>query len=398
MLLLENTIRDYAWGEIDGISAVVGSHPSGGPEAELWVGTHPGAPSVVVGDPEGRTLAEVIAADPERWLGPELAAAGATALPFLLKVLAIGAPLSLQAHPSAEQAQAGFAREEAAGIPVGATERNYRDAGSKPEALVALDITWALCGFRKPLEAANLLAGLAIEAFDPLVAVLAEVREDSVRTVVEWLLRLDEQSRTSVAEAVASAVARVRGDDLDDPRVWVRRLTEVYPGDPTAIAPLLLKVVRLDPGDAIHLPAGNLHAYLQGTGVEIMAASDNVLRGGLTPKHVDVDELLSVVDFGSGVTPKPNNTDRSDGISTYDADEEAFALAVTYPAGATVQVTPTGPSLLLATHGAVTVSGPSGAVVLEGGRAAFVAPHSGAYGVSGPGRLWWATTGAGLPR
>lgn len=399
MLLLRNTIQPYAWGAVDGIASIVGSEPTGGTEAELWVGTHPAAPSLVVDDPEGRTLAEVIAADPARWLGPELADAGHTALPFLLKVLAIGRPLSLQAHPSAAQARAGFDREEAAGVPVDAPERNYRDASPKPEALIALSSTWALCGFRKPLEAANLLAGLGVEAFDPLIAVLAEVTEGSVRTVVEWLLRLDDRSRAGVAEAVAQAVSRVRGDDLDDPRVWVRRLVDAFPGDPTAVAPLLLKVVRIDPGDGIHLPAGNLHAYLEGSGIEIMSASDNVLRGGLTSKHVDVDELLSILHFDSGVTPKPDNIDRADGISTYDADEESFALATIPPTGATVDVTPTGPSIFLATGGPVSLAGPDGSVeVLDGGVAAFVAPGTGTYRVSGPGRLWWGTTGAGLPR
>ena len=138
MLLLENPIRAYAWGAPDGLAALVGAHPSGGPEAELWVGTHPGAPSVVSGgEHDGRTLAEVIAADPTRWLGSDLAAAGHTALPFLLKILAIGQPLSLQAHPSTEQAEAGFAREEAARIPIDAAERSYKDASPKPEALVA---------------------------------------------------------------------------------------------------------------------------------------------------------------------------------------------------------------------------------------------------------------------
>lgn len=399
MLLLSNPIQPYSWGPVDGLAPLLGSEPTGDHEAELWVGTHPRGPSIVSGgEHDGRTLADVVAEAPARWLGPELAAQGHTALPFLLKVLAIGQPLSLQAHPSAEQARAGFAREEAAGVAVDATERNYRDPNPKPEALVALEPTWALCGFRAPVEAANLLAGLGLEAFDPLVEALASGGQDGLRTVLGWLLRLDGGARTSIADGVASAVSRLRSDDLEDPRVWVRRLVDAFPGDPTAVAPLLLKIVHLGPGDAIHLPAGNLHAYLSGSGVEIMAASDNVLRGGLTPKHIDVDELLATLHFDTSRTPRPRTTERDDAITTYDAGEEAFALAVVEPRGVGTDVVPTGPSLLLATGGSVTVTGPGGELLLDHGRAAFVAPGSGPCTVRGPGRLWWATTGAGLPR
>jgi mannose-6-phosphate isomerase len=399
MLLLENPIRDYAWGATDGVANLVGAKPSGGPEAELWVGTHPAAPSVVaVGEHAGTTLGEVIAGDPERWLGAELAAGGHTALPFLLKVLAIGRPLSLQAHPSAEQAQAGFAREEAAGLPVDAVERNYKDASPKPEALVALTPTWALCGFRTPIEAANLFAGLGIAAFDPLVEALATGGDDGLRTVLGWLLRLDGSERRSVADEVAAAVDGVRGDDLGDPRTWVRRLVRTFPGDPTAVAPLLLNVLHLDVGDAVHLPAGNLHAYLDGAGIEIMAASDNVLRGGLTPKHIDVDELLAVLRFEPGVPAAPASTGLPGGITTYDAGEEAFAVALVDAGAGAIEVTPTAPTLVLATGGAVTLTDADESVAIDHGGAAFLPPSAEPVAVSGPGRAWWATTGAGLPR
>lgn len=397
MFLLENPVRTYAWGAPDGLASLVGTAPSGGPEAELWVGTHPGAPSMIRGgEHDGRTLAEVIAGDPARWLGADLAAAGHTALPYLLKVLAIGRPLSLQAHPSADQAAAGFAREEALGTPVDAAERSYRDASAKPEALVALTPTWALCGFRPSIEAANLLAGLGVESFDPLIEALASGGTDGLRTVLGWLLRLEGSSRAATADAVAASVSRLKGDDLDDPRVWVRRLVHAFPGDPTAVAPLLLNVVHLDPGEAVHLPAGNLHAYLEGAGVEIMAASDNVLRGGLTPKHIDVDELLAVLRFEPGVPTTPEVSARGQ-ATVYDASEEAFSLAVIDPASGPVDIEPTAPSLLLATGGSIEIRG-ADRVVVDGGAAVFVAPNSGTYQVAGSGRLWWATTGDGLSR
>ena len=399
MLLLENPIRAYAWGAPDGLASLVGTLPSGGPEAELWVGTHPAAPSIVAaGEHQGRTLADVVAAEPARWLGAGLAGAGHTALPFLLKVLAIGQPLSLQAHPSSQQAEDGFAREEAAGVPLDATERNYKDASPKPEALIALSPTWALCGFRSPLEAANLLAGLGIAAFDPLVEALASGGDDGLRTVLGWFLRLEGSDREQAAESVTGAVARLRGDDLHDPRSWVQRLVRAFPGDPTAMAPLLLNVVRLEPGEAVHLPAGNLHAYLDGAGIEIMAASDNVLRGGLTPKHIDVDELLSVLRFEPGVPAAPAITEIGDGITTYDASEEAFALALVDPGAGAAEVTATAPSLLLATGGPVTLTGPDASLTLDHGGAAYLSPGAEPVSVSGPGRIWWGTTGAGLPR
>jgi mannose-6-phosphate isomerase len=397
VLVLENPVRHYAWGRTDGVAALVGGAPSGRPEAELWVGTHPGAPSVVVGDPDGRTLAEVIADDAARWLGPTLADAGHRALPFLLKVLAIGEPLSLQAHPSATQAAAGFAREEAAGIAADAPTRTYRDADPKPEALVALTDTWALCGFREPADAARRVAELGVSPLEPLAAALADAGPDAIRTAMAWLVHLQGAGRDAVAAGVAGAVARVDPDDRSDPLAWVRRLAELHPGDPTIVAPLLLHVLHLQPGHAVHLPAGNLHAYLEGAGVEIMAASDNVVRGGLTPKHVDVDELLDIVRFEPGLPAWPVRATPLTGVTTFDAGEDAFALATIAPADDPVTIDPTGPSLLLATGGSVELTGRDGRWTLDGGRGALAAPGGGPLAVHGPGRLWWATVGDALP-
>lgn len=394
MLLLHNTVQPYAWGATDGVAQVVGSVPSGAAEAELWVGTHPMAPSRVVDDPAGRTLAEVIASDPGRWLGPDLAAAGHTALPFLLKVLAIGRPLSLQAHPSAAEARAGFAREEATGTPLTSPVRTYRDPNPKPEALVALRPTEALCGFRPVHESAALVRSCASPVLEPLERILAAGGAGAQREALSWLLHLDGGDRHEVA-ALAAKVGS--SEPAGTPLAWVGALAEEYPGDPTALAPLLLEVVHLEAGDALHLPAGNLHAYLGGAGVEIMAASDNVLRGGLTPKHVDVDELLAILRFDPGVPPGPIRRHPAPGLTTYDAGEASFALAVIDAAESPVVVEPRRPSLLLATGGPVRVAGAAATVQVAHGRAVFVAPGEGPLEVSGAGRLWWATVGDGLP-
>lgn len=393
MLLLDNPVQPYPWGPVDGLVPLVGSEPTGDHEAELWVGTHPGAPSHVIGDPAGRTLAAIIDADPERWLGEQLAAAGARALPFLLKILAVGSPLSLQAHPSALQAAAGFAREEALGLALDDPTRTYRDPNPKPEALVALTETWALCGFRAPDQAADLVAALDRPELGPLVGYLRGA--DPLSEALAWLLHLTGTERASVAAAVACGAP-----GLDPARsetwgpAWTGRLAADHPGDPAAIAPLLLEVVRLAPGDAVHLPAGNLHAYLTGAGVEIMAASDNVLRGGLTTKHVDIDELLHVVRFEPGTPPGPVRT-TAGRTTRYEMGERAFALADIAPGEEPEPWQAEGPALLLATGGPVDVAGVEHGVTIDHGGAAFLAAGEGPVAVSGPGHLWCATAGCG---
>ena len=403
MLLLENQVQDYAWGRIDGMSGLVGAAPSHGPEAELWSGSHPSSPSMVVDDPGGRTLDQVLAADPSRWLGPRLAEAGHTVLPFLVKVLSIGSPLSAQAHPTAEQAAEGFAREDDDGVAIDSPRRSYKDSNAKPEALVALTETWALCGFRPAEEAAELVSNLGLGTLDALVAALDEGGSTGLRVGLGWLLRLGGAGRDAVVTGVRGALGGRQRELSEDPYYWVARLFEMYPNDPTCLLPLLLEVCRLDPDDSVHLPAGNLHAYLEGAGVEIMAASDNVVRGGLTPKHIDVAELVRIVRFEPGVPPPPRRSAPAVGITLHDAGEEAFSLASidATAAGGSVSIEATEPSLLLASGGPVRVEGPVGSdghhetVELVGTRGAFVPPGDGVITVSGPGRLWWATTGSG---
>lgn len=397
MLLLRNQIQPYAWGRLDGMSDLVGTEPSGGPEAELWVGTHPSAPSIVVGDPEGQTLAEVIASDPARWLGPVLAGRGWTSLPFLLKVLSIGEPLSLQAHPSAAQARDGYDRENEAGIPLDAPQRTYRDPSAKPESLVALRETWALCGFRTAVESRELVAGLGLGDLSPLIDALDHPDQPTaLEGALSWILGVAGPKRSALSAAAVAAAERMASGGAGDPYRWVVNLGHQHPGDLGCLAPLLVDLVRLAPGDAVHLPAGNLHAYLSGAGVEIMAASDNVLRGGLTPKYIDTVELLHILRFEPGVPPAPIETNPAPGMTAYDCGEDAFRLAVIDASSDAHRFTPEGPSLLLATGGPVRVTDDGGSVELSAGRAAFVPAGSGELEVIGPGRLWWATVGSEL--
>ena len=430
MLLLHNPIQAYEWGDTNGIANLVDSVRTDGHEAELWVGTHPRGPSVIAaGENEGRTLAAVIAEDPERWLGPKLAATGATALPFLLKVLSIGTPLSLQAHPSASQAREGYEREEAAGIPRDAHERLYADPFPKPEMLVAVRGTYVLSGFRRSVDAAVLVEALGVSALEPFIDGLRQEGDDGLRLALSWLLHLAAPERASIAaEASAAAAALAAPDDPAgivgsalDAFEWVARLGALHPGDPTCIAPLFLSLRALSAGASAALAAGNLHAYLEGSGIEIMAASDNVLRGGLTPKHVDVDELLRILRFdhdgslGSGAsadeaTLRKAVTPTSDDVGTeadlpganhssraYDPGFEQFGLVRVGLGGGPVEIEASQPSLLLAVGGEVDLAGVESGLTIGHGDAAFVAPGEGVITASGGGTLWWATTRGGLP-
>ncbi|RSS45109.1 mannose-6-phosphate isomerase, class I, partial [Streptomyces sp. WAC07061] len=290
---LTNTIRPYAWGSTTAIPALLGVEPTGEPQAEMWMGAHPGAPSRLDRGAGETTLAAVIDADPEGELGAAAVARFGPRLPFLLKILAAGAPLSVQVHPDLAQARAGYEDEERRGVPIDAGHRNYKDPNHKPELICALTPFDGLCGFRPPTEAADLLEGLGVDSLKPYVDLLrAHPEEAALREVLTAVLTADrEEMARTVAEAAAAA------ERLGGPYEAYAGLVHDYPGDPGVIAAMLLNHVRLQPGEAMFLGAGIPHAYLDGLGVELMANSDNVLRCGLTPKHVDVPELLKVVIF-----------------------------------------------------------------------------------------------------
>ncbi|MFC3298600.1 mannose-6-phosphate isomerase, class I [Arthrobacter agilis] len=326
MYLLETILRPYAWGSERAIADLLGREPSGSPEAELWIGAHPDSPSLAVtADGARRPLHDLIAGDPDGFLGEEIATRYDGRLPFLLKVLAAGSALSLQVHPSLDQAGAGFDAEERAGVPRDAPHRNYRDRNHKPEMIYAMSPFQALCGFRPPAEAQRTFAVLASGAepgtpshqlLDAVSAVLAGGQQDLLRSAFTVLLEASPAAVSEIERIAAGlsggttlagegAPAPGRHDDaLERDLRTVIELSGQYPGDPGVLVALLLNRVSLHPGEALYLPAGNIHAYLSGLGIEVMASSDNVLRGGLTPKHVDTTELLSTVVF-EPIAPPP---------------------------------------------------------------------------------------------
>ncbi len=340
---ITNTPRDYAWGSDSAMADLLGREPSGRPEAELWLGAHPGSPARLVGRDE--TLHDI-----------------APDLPFLLKVLAAASPLSLQAHPTIAQAEAGFAREEAAGVPIDSPSRNYKDRLHKPEMIYALsDPFRALAGFRPVAETRGLLEPVADD--ERIAPLLGRLRTDrDLRPVFEWLITRGEGVDDLIAAIVeSSAVA----DDV----AWdtVRRLSEAYPGDPGIVISLLLHTAVLHRGEALFLPAGNIHAYLEGVGIELMAASDNVLRGGLTRKHVDVSELMTVLDFTPRPIPYLAPEEPEPGVRVFRPDIPDFVMTVVD--GVRAEIPLGGRAIVLAVTGEVRIAG---GPALAGGRSVYV--------------------------
>lgn len=396
---LVNAVRPYAWGSTTAIPELLGVAPTGEPQAEMWLGAHPGAPS---GTPRG-PLSEVIAADPEGELGAATVDRFGPRLPFLLKLLAAGAPLSLQVHPDLAQARTGYADEERRGVPVGAAGRNYKDANHKPELICALTPFEGLCGFRDPRATADLLEALRVDALKPYVDLLRAGPVDAaLRETLTAVLSADRAATAETVDAAATACARLAvdpaaTDEVRDACAAYASVARHYPGDPGVVAAMLLNHVRLEPGDALFLGAGVPHAYLSGLGVEIMANSDNVLRCGLTPKHVDVPELLRIVRFDAAGPGVLRPAARADGEEVYVTPIDEFRLSrfVRAESAGPRDLGVDTPQILLCTSGEPCV----GAERLAPGQAVFV-PAGERVEVSGAGTLFRATVVAdgGGPR
>lgn len=385
MELLYGPIRNYAWGSRSAIATLQGRPtPSPEPEAELWLGAHPGAPASVDRDGTRVSLVELLSAEPGHWLGQQVVDRFGVRLPFLLKVLAADAPLSLQAHPDPEQARAGHAADAARE----AGQRNYVDPFHKPELLVALTPMEALCGFRDPAESAEVLAAFGVPSLEPVVAAL-RTGAAGLADAVRLLLTFPTDQRAGLVAAVASAAV-----ESPDARL-ARSLADSYPGDPGVLVALLLNWVRIAPGEAIWMPAGNLHAYLRGTGVEIMAASDNVLRGGLTPKRIDVEELLRVLRFEVLDDPVVRAVPVAPGVVCWPVPVDDFALYQVQvgPDQPEVTVPLVGPRVVLCGAGALTVDDGAGSVELGPGQAAVSPAAAGELRIAGTGEAYVASAG-----
>ncbi|KJQ53678.1 mannose-6-phosphate isomerase, class I [Microbacterium sp. SA39] len=380
LLSLTNAPRDYAWGSDTLLAALEGRTPTGAPEAEVWFGDHPGDPADVEG---GGTLDQVTGG----------------MLPYLLKLLAAGRPLSIQVHPTIAQARQGWARESE--LAPDDPQRNYRDDNHKPELIVALSETFESLSGLRPLP--DTLALLDVLGDSAGVAALRErlsVDGDALRDVIAWVLGGEAQQEVDdVIAAVEAAAAEAEAGQWSTAIRAIAGVAANYPGDPGVVVALLMNHVVLKRGEGVFLSAGLLHAYLAGLGVEIMAASDNVLRGGLTPKRIDVPELLSILDTRPGEVPvlRPSG---EGAVTSYAVPVPDFAIdRITLGAAAApVSWAISGPTMVLATAGAVSITSAAGEErSIPVGSVAFVTPDEGSVTLSGEGEAFIAAPGRDTP-
>ena len=387
-LRLTNAIQPYAWGSPTAMAEFLGQpNLDGRPQAELWIGAHPLLPSQFVTADGPQRLDQWIRSAPEAVLGRAVTERYGPELPFLLKVLAVAAPLSIQCHPDREQAREGFAREERLGVPRDAPQRNYRDANHKPELIMALTRYTALKGFRPTEQTVALLRSLDSPQLAPALALLAQHGEAGLKDFFSILMSLGKAEQAQ-ATARAADVARARAAN-DLAWTWVLRLYERYPEDIGVLSPLYLNLVVLEPGQALYLPAGELHAYLEGLGVEIMANSDNVLRGGLTPKHVDVPELTALLKFRAELPRVLTPQSRPDGVGVYATPAEEFELGVLRLSrgGPHAVDASHGVEILLVLEGHARMDAPEASLDLDRGAAALIPAAAGAYHLEGEARV-----------
>jgi mannose-6-phosphate isomerase len=361
------------------------------------MGAHPKAPSLVTIDGGQRPLDELVRESPADILGPAVADRYSNQFPFLFKVLAARRPLSIQAHPDANQAKAGFKRENELGIPLSADRRNYRDANHKPECICALSEFWALCGLRPPDQIA---VGLQRVCPDSFADEVTRLKHSPPREAMPWfltkLLRRDRaRRRQAIDEALETTAGKAEDPAKDPVAYWIHSLSEHFPGDIGILAPAFLNLIRLQREQALFLPAGCLHAYLRGTGIEIMASSDNVLRGGLTSKHVDVDELLKTVRLTPWRPELIRQIRLGDAESHYPCPATEFSLSVLHIRPDVRYRSPEvrNVEIILCTEGAVTLEALPDAgetIELARGTSVLVPASAPAYLIKGNGVLYRA--------
>jgi mannose-6-phosphate isomerase len=398
VLPMKNAIQNYGWGSRTAIAELCGApSPSDEPEAELWMGAHPKAPSEVFIDGQWSRLDQLIADHPMDLLGDPVATRFSGRMPFLFKVLAAAEPLSIQAHPSREQAELGFQKENEQGIPVDAPHRNYRDASAKPEIICALTPFWGMNGFRGMAAIRENLQRYCPSLFRFLpgadnggIAPISSALKDFFHNIMAL-------NGGTLTVAIRECLERASSAD---PQIstWIRKLNDRYPGDVGVLSPLWLNLVCLSPGEAMFLPAGQLHAYLAGTGIELMANSDNVLRGGLTPKHVDVPELMRVLQFSPTRVEKLACRQVDDRLWRFDTPADEFTLSVIRVDGDEDYHVSAGEGIqiLFAASGRATLTRRGGdkQTVVNAGASVLVPAAVKGYRITGDAVLYAATVAA----
>ncbi|MBW2542837.1 MAG: mannose-6-phosphate isomerase, class I [Deltaproteobacteria bacterium] len=397
MCPLRNPIREYAWGSRNAIAELLGQPiPAPRPQAEIWMGDHPSDPSRARCRGDWILLPDLLRESPAEILGESAAARFDGELPFLFKVLAAARPLSIQAHPNREQAREGFERENAAGIALAARERNYPDPHPKSELICALSPFSALCGFRPIAEIARVFRELQVEAFETEVDALE--RDADAAALGRFFSAVWNARGDRLTRAIDQAVKRAERRSDDPAARWMTALAALYPGDAGVLAPLFLNLVALAPGEGMYLGAGQLHSYLEGVGIEIMGNSDNVLRGGLTTKHVDVPELCQVLRFEPGEPEVLLPREASPGERVFKTPSDEFELAVLQVRAGTPwqSARSRGVEILLSVAGDVTVADRTAgeSFKLEHGASVLIPDSVDRYELAGEGVVYRA----GMPK
>ena len=386
---LKNTIQEYAWGSHQAIPNLLGQqNPDNKPQAELWMGAHSKAPSLVEYQGQWVSLLDLINQNPKAILGQETAKKFDNRLPYLFKVLAADRPLSIQAHPNLHQARAGFQKENDQNIPLDAPHRNYRDDNHKPECLCALTPFWALSRFRSISSMLSYLERACPHGLESEIKDLKhQPTSKGLKGFYTALMSMDTDRQNQV---VAEVLEQALGHASDDPVFeWMLKLGENYPNDIGVLSPILLNLICLETGQAIFLNAGELHAYLEGLGIELMANSDNVLRGGLTPKHVDVPELLQILKFEDQDVMLINPQASIPAESVYSSPAKEFELSVITLKSGMQYRSPLNRSveILICTQGAATLMdhGSQNKTKLHQGVSALIPAAVESYTISGEG-------------
>lgn len=384
--LLQNTIQFYAWGSTSAIPGLLNKeNPSGKPWAELWMGAHSKAPSWVSCEGQRQSLIDWIRQYPHDILGRKISERFHNKLPYLFKVLAAAKPLSIQAHPDLAQAKEGFERENKQNISLDAAMRNYKDDNHKPECILAVSKFYALYGFRTISEIVGLITtacpvGLSRE-LDHL-----KTMPDShgLKKFYTALMTMDPAKQKRVVDEAVQNIDKIYDQDS---AIWMKKLSEEYPSDIGILSPILLNLICLEPGQALFLPAGELHAYLAGLGIELMANSDNVLRGGLTAKHIDLPELLKVVNFEPHPVELLETKDcgANEKLFITPADEFVLSLITVSEEKSYISSTHRSADILLCSGGEATMqdTGTKNSIHIKKGDSVLIPAAVKAYKISG---------------
>ncbi|MGC6097663.1 mannose-6-phosphate isomerase [Enterobacter quasiroggenkampii] len=384
MQKLINSVQNYAWGSKTALTDLYGiANPNNLPMAELWMGAHPKSSSKIE-DASGqvRSLRDVIEIDKAALLGDKVAQRFGE-LPFLFKVLCADQPLSIQVHPNKQASEIGFAKENAAGIPLDAAERNYKDPNHKPELVFALTPFLAMNAFREFSEIISLLQPVA-GAHNAIAHFLENPNADALSQLFASLLNMQGEEKSHALAVLKAALDSQQGE----PWETIRLISEFYPDDSGLFSPLLLNVVKLNPGEAMFLFAETPHAYLQGVALEVMANSDNVLRAGLTPKYIDIPELVANVKFVAKPAAELLTQPVKNGAELdFPIPVDDFAFSLHDLSNAETSVAQESAAILFCVEGEATLHKGEQRLVLKPGESAFVAANESPVSVSGTGRL-----------